>query len=75
MYELNKTSRQVATLVAGMIAFLLLLGISGRCDYNEQVIYSMSYEAYNQIVEKVGTDDSDIVDEYMVHRSYYDSLQ
>lgn len=74
MYDMNKTSRQVATLVAGMIAFIFLLGIAGRCDYNDAVISSMSCEAYNEIVDKVGTDQCDIVDEYMSHRDYYDSL-
>lgn len=58
----------------GAILFVFALGIAGTCDYEEAVIGSMSHEAYNQIVEKVGTSESKIVKEYMSNKSYYDSL-
>lgn len=71
---MNRVSKQVAVFVAGMIFFFLLLGIAGRCDYNEYVISSMSQETYDEIVKKVGDSDKKIVEEYISNRQYYDSL-
>ena len=52
----------------------VLLGIAGTLDYRAEVIYSMSQETYDEIVEKVGKSESKIVEEYMSNKAYYDSL-
>lgn len=70
----NRLSKQIAAFLAGAILFFWILGIAGKIDYQEAVINSIPNEAYNQIVEKVGNNASDIVKEYKKHRNYYDSL-
>lgn len=66
--------KKFALFLFGMFAFILAMGVAGTYDYREAVISSISCEAYNEIVEKVGKNEGDIVDEYMSHRDYYDSL-
>lgn len=57
-----------------VIALLLLLGIAGRCDYNEQVIYNMPDEVYKEMKLELGnTSESRLVDEYMSNKEYWDS--
>lgn len=59
----------------GFIAAFLLLGIAGRCDYNEQVIYSMPDDTYQLMkVELNNPSDTQLVDEYMNDPDYWDSL-
>lgn len=66
--------KQLAIFVAGFIVFFILIGIAGRIDYEEAVLTQISHEAYGEIVQKVGTDMSDIIEEYKLHQEYYDSL-
>lgn len=66
--------KQIAIFVAGFIAFFIVIGIAGRIDYQEVILTQISHEAYGEIVQKVGTDLSDIVEEYKLHQEYYDSL-
>lgn len=57
-----------------VIALLILLGIAGRCDYNEQVIYNMPDEVYKEMKLELGnTSESRLVDEYMSNKEYWDS--
>ncbi|WP_242661043.1 hypothetical protein [Bacteroides cellulosilyticus] len=53
-----------------------MLGIAGRQDYNQEVLYTMPQEAYEQIVLILGDDatDTDIVRTYMNNKQYYDNL-
>ncbi len=61
--------------IVGILAVILLLGIAGRCDYNETVIYNMPDEAYRALKEKLNNpSDSELVDEYMKDPDYWDSL-
>lgn len=60
--------------LTGVAAIFALLCVAGTLDYRDEVISSMSEEAYNGVVNKVGNDDADIVREYMANRAYYDSL-
>lgn len=57
-------------------AVIITLGFAGRCDYDEEVLYSMPQDAYENIVIKLGDKASDhsIVNEYMNNKEYYDSL-
>lgn len=42
-----------------ILAFVILLGIAGRIDYTEEVIYHMPQKAYNEIKDTLGHDASD----------------
>lgn len=72
--DFNRLTKQIITFIAGSILFFGALGIAGKMDYQEAVINSIPEEAYNQIVEKVGNDASDVIREYREHQDYYDSL-
>ena len=74
--KMNKITKQVTMLVAGFIAFFILLGIAGKMDYAEQNVYNMPQEAYEAIYLKLGDGCSDcqIANEYMANKQYYDSL-
>lgn len=58
-----------------MVAFFFVLGIAGKCDYQEAVMQNISCAAYNEIVEKVGNDTDNVIEEYRQHQSYYDSIE
>lgn len=70
--DMNKREKRLFTV--GLVSFLILLGMAGACDYREAVISSMSQQAYDAIIEKVGTSERDIVREYINNKSYYDNL-
>ena len=59
----------------GVLAFFILLGIAGRMDYNEQVIYNMPGSVYLLIKAKVGDSDSKIVKEYLKNKEYYERIE
>lgn len=72
----NKVSKQIAVFALGFTGFLFLLGIVGKSDYNEEVIYNMTETAYNVIVDSLGEgcSDTQIVKTYLSNKDYYDSL-
>lgn len=49
-----------------ILAAVLLVGLAGRADYAEQVIYTMPHEVYSQIRDTLGADASD----YEIARYY-----
>ena len=57
-------------------ALFVLIGIAGRLEYNEEVIYNMSQSIYKKIIFDLGEDatDNQIVRTYMKNRKYYDSF-
>ena len=58
-----------------VVALLLLLGIAGRCDYNESVIYNMPDNVYQVMKVKLDNpSDSRLVDEYVNNRNRWDSI-
>lgn len=73
--NLNKISKALCVTLA-VIGIFALLGIAGRQDYNQEVLYTMPQEAYEQIVLDLGDDatDNDIVSTYMNNKAYYDKL-
>ncbi len=73
--DLNKTSK-VLCIILTVIGAFAMLGIAGRQDYNQEVLYTMPQEAYEQIVLILGDDatDTDIVRTYMNDKQYYDNL-
>ena len=73
--NMSRLAKQIIMFVAGMIAFFFVLGIVGKCDYQETVMQNISCAAYNEIVEKVGNDTDNVIEEYRQHQSYYDSIE
>ena len=66
----NKISKQITVFTIGF------LGIAGKSDYNQEVIYNMTETAYNVIVDSLGEgcSDTQIVKTYLNNKEYYDSL-
>ena len=61
--------------MAAIVAIIILLGIVGRMDYNEEVVYHMSNGTYELLKEKLGNvSTSELVDTYMSNKEYWDSL-
>ena len=73
--NMNRLTKQIIIFMAGFITFLCLLGLASHYDYQEAVMQQISCTAYDEIVEKVGNDADDVIEEYMAHQSYYDSLE
>lgn len=72
----NKIPKQITVFTIGFIGFFFLLGIVGKSDYNQEVIYNMTEMAYNVIVDSLGEgcSDTQIVKTYLSNKEYYDSL-
>lgn len=68
---MNKITKHILWILAAII----LLGIAGRCDYNENVIYNMPDNVYQAMkMELDNPSDSRLVDEYISNRTYWDSV-
>lgn len=62
--------------VLAVIAAVVLLGVAGRCDYNEAVIYNMPDGVYRAMKAELGNaSDSRIADEYVKNKEYWDSFK
>lgn len=65
---MNKISKNTILVVAAIV----LLGIAGRCDYNEAVMQEMSESTYKCIKARYSWySDSEIVDEYQKNKTYW----
>ena len=66
--------KQAIQAIIGAVAFIALICFAGTVDYTEQVIYSMSQESYDAIVEKLGDDATQrqIAREYTDNKAFYD---
>ena len=51
--DLNKISR-ILCIILTVVGAFAMLGIAGRQDYNQEVLYTMPQEAYEQIVLILG---------------------
>ncbi|WP_302994030.1 hypothetical protein [Bacteroides clarus] len=74
--NVDRISKQAIVFAVGIVGFFFLLGIAGKSDYNEVVIYNMTETAYNVIVDSLGEgcSDTQIVKTYLGNKEYYDSL-
>lgn len=73
---MKRLTKQCIVFVIGFIAFLIALGIIGKYDYAEEVVYSMPDNAYQLIKQKIGdVGNVAISEEYLNNREYYDSLK
>lgn len=59
-----------------VVVFFAILGMAGHSDYIDDVYYSIPDAAFEEIALKLGdrATRSEIVDEYMDGRTYYDAL-
>lgn len=73
---MNRLTKQTLVFVSGMILFLFALGIAGRLERTEQIVYTMPQGAYEQIYIELGDGctDKEIADRYLSNKKYYDSL-
>lgn len=61
-------------IIAAIVVFFMLLGIAGKADYTDQVIYNMSQEDYDAICAKLTQQngsrpsETEIADYYMDNR-------
>lgn len=67
----NKTDWSLWLLFAG---FILILAMAARDDYEMEVIGMMDEQTYEAVKSNLpaGCSESDIVDEYMARRAWYD---
>lgn len=74
--NMDKSSKQIIVFIVGVVGFFFLLGIIGKSDFNEEIIYNMNETAYNVIVDSLGDgcSDTQIVKTYLGNKEYYDSL-
>ena len=74
--NMDKSSKQIIVFIVGIVGFFFLLGIIGKSDFNEEVIYNMNETAYNVIVDSLGEgcSNTQIVKTYLSNKDYYDSL-
>lgn len=68
---MNKITKQILWIIAAVI----LLGVAGKCDYDEQVIYNMPDDVYQALKKELGNpSDGQLVDEYIRNRAHWDSI-
>lgn len=54
---------------------VVLLGIAGRMDYNETVIYNMPDKVYEVMKAQLGNpSDGELVDQYIKNRAHWDTV-
>lgn len=68
---MNKISKYTLLVLVGII----LLGLAGRCEFNEEVIYNMPNDTYQVMRRELDNpSDNELVDEYLNNPQYWDSL-
>lgn len=68
---MNKVTKQILWI----IAVVILLGVAGKCDHDEQVIYNMPDDVYQALKKELGNpSDGQLVDEYIRNRAHWDSI-
>ena len=71
MNNLNKYTK----IALWVIAVIILLGVAGRCDRNEEVVYNMPDDVYRTIKAELGDPSDDrIAEEYLNNRDYWTVL-
>lgn len=67
---------KVLKFIVSMFVLCFVVGVAGRFDWSEQIVYNMNETTYNAIVTKLGEDSNqyDIATEYMSNKKYYDAL-
>ena len=71
---MNATTKNLLTV---LLAIIVIAGCvyGGRVEYNDDVLSGMSDEKYKYIHDRIGGGSrSDVVDEYMSNKDFYDSI-
>lgn len=70
-----KVNRLCLNIFCVLVAFLII-GVAGRYDYNEDIIYNMPDNAYKALKKKLGDkcSDTELVNEYQKNTVYWDSI-
>lgn len=73
---MKRTTSELLKALLGIVAFIAVIGFAGSFERSEEIIYNMSQEAYDEIIEKLGDDASmkSIAKEYQLHQEFYDSI-
>ena len=73
---MKHTTSQLLKVIFGLVAFIALIGLAGSLEHNEEIVYNMSQEAYDAVVEKLGDNatQKEIAREYTDNKTYYDTL-
>ena len=60
-----------------ILFIIIVLLLAGNADYNQTVIYNMPDKTYKQVLSNLGgcASENEIVKEYMLNQSLYDSLK
>lgn len=75
--SMNRLTKQTLAFIAGLVLFILAIGIAGKAERTEQIVYTMPQEAYEEIYLKLGNKctDSQIAKEYLSNKKHYDSIK
>ena len=57
-------SKELTIAIIAIIVLMLIIGIAGRCDYNEYVVSHMKSSTYQRISKKLNTNDNDKIVEF-----------
>lgn len=71
---MSKNHKKLLTAIFALVVMIACL-YAGRGEYVDDVLVSMSFEKYQAIHDHLGgASDSEIVDEYISNRQYWDSI-
>ncbi len=74
---MNRLSKQTLVFITGFVLFIIAIGLAGKTERTEQIVYTMPQEAYEEIYLKLGNGctDHQIAKEYLSNQRYYDSIK
>lgn len=64
---MKREYKQLSLFILGFITLFFILGLAGRSDYTEEIIYTMSNSTYDSIKVELGNNatDYEIAKEYI----------
>lgn len=63
-------TKEMAIAIIAIIAFMFILGIAGRSDYNDFVISHMKDSTYQRISKKLNTNDTEKIVEFYENENH-----
>lgn len=71
MLNLKNEIMKKMEIIVLVVGFILVLGLAGRCDYNESVVVDMPEATYKYMRPMFDTE-SEMVDAYVGREEYWD---